>query len=731
MLDVGESLGTRYKVSKVPEENRAGVLFEVIDRGATAVRAQLLGELSLTGDQNIELRKAVSLMPALPTLLRPRDIVLSARSLPVSVFDRPSIEMLRPRLADMAASLGKKPMVNNLFRWMALIAADLSQAHAVGVVHGAISPHLFVVNTRNEAEPCLLTGFGIGAAVRALSPKAEPTTARKDLVDLLAALHDFFLMAGVQPDGSAAGKWTLLRHSAMHGEHPALASGAALAGTLNEIASLPDDSEVVRPQRMATVAPPPRPGARNESISRPTQRPEGGPRPKTVPPPSAPKPRSAPKFSWPIVLGGIFVILGGVGFAGYQIRKVRAEVAAPIVRPPPVLVAPPAPQCEGENLAHPSTAATTHPSSERAIACSVDGQRIIASARVENAMWLGTRSSARGAAWNSLIVAQGAVEAGSVLSIDGAEWASWRNGSGHPIGLARIAAGVASAYEIPLPGWDVVPLRGVFVAQATARDVFLVTNVESEGGAHAVLLDVALAPLNNREPVVAWYLSSGAAETVIPGADPVVLMSQRSDNGWLLSSLTLHLSAVTAARTPREPLMVHGAVLPPNAVEHSEMVSVPGAALRVAPHGILAEKTFLVSTGPVRLSETCTVAHRCPGAGPVSLVTFGPTPAAHAVAPEAWAEDLYADPSGGLHALTLGLSPRGEPMNFHLLYSMSAPGAVAERASIRSVGALGAIAARCGGETWALYSLSEPAPALATVPIACVGGPAEARRGTP
>lgn len=727
MLEVGESLGTRYKVSTTPEESRAGALFDAIDRGATVVRAQLLGELALTPNQHSDVRKAVTALPALPTLLRPRDLVLSARSLPIAIYDRPAIEVLRPKLADMTAAQGKRPMVINLLRWFAQIAADLSHAHSAGVMHGAINPHLFVVNTRNDSEPCLLTGFGMSAASRALAPDAEALTTRKDLVDLLAGLHDLFLLAGASPEGSASSKWTLLRHSAMHGEHPALANGMSLSNALNEIASLPDDADV-RPARMATVAPPPRPGARSTvdgpiGPGRSTVGAGGVGRPRTVPPAPLPPPKAKPKFSWPIVIGGIVLVVGVAGAGAFYAWKVRSEVSTGQVRivPRPVTAPPAAARCEGEPTSPINALHAEHPAADRAIACSPDGQRIVVSMRVESTLHVASRASARGSAWTDLTVAQGVVEAGSVLSVEGAEWVAWRNGVGPSIGLARVQGGAAATVEVPLQGWDVLPLRGVYVVHATARDVFVVTTVESEGGAHAVLIDVALAPLGSRPPVVAWYVGSGAAEAVIPGPEPMLLMQQRVDGGHALSVVTLHLAALARASTPSDVSSIHGATLPNAVLDRSDPVTVAGDALRVAPHGIASSKTFLVHTGPGRVSDSCRVIARCPNAGHISLVSFGaPGPAVvREVDPNAWGEDLMANEAGALEALVVGVNPRGEPLATHSLRTVTAAPA-ATLTTVRGIGPVGALAVRCGQDAWALFSSGASGTDLGALPLACV-----------
>ncbi len=113
-----------------------------------------------------------------------------------------------------------------------------------------------------------LSGFGIDAFARGNNPENAPSK-RADLVALLNALQELFSVGGLSPEGGAAAKWLLLRTSAQHGEHPALASGASLSTALNEMAALRPDDGPPRVVRAPTLAPPTRSTAGSAAVERP------------------------------------------------------------------------------------------------------------------------------------------------------------------------------------------------------------------------------------------------------------------------------------------------------------------------------------------------------------------------------------------------------------------------------------------------------------------------------
>ncbi len=735
MIAAGESLGTRYAVSTAPEESRTGALFEVVDRSSAVVLGQLLSEVPVTPAQVAEVRAELSAVPALPTLVRPRELVLSARSLPVAILDRPGIVLLRSRVAVLAVSQGKRPFVESLLRWIAAVAGDLSVAHQANAIHGGITSRVLVSNPRSDAEACLLAGFGIGAFANRVSPGAPGTepTKRRDLTDLLGALHDLFLVAGVQPEGSAAAKWTLLRHSAMHGEHPALASGTALAAALNEIASLPDDADA-KPTagratgRMATMAPPPS-RQTGRSTTQPAGRSATQPGGRSNRPTERPAPPTAPRFS-PVIVGvGIAAIVAVAGGVGYVLWRTAQEArsgqtATPVPRPHRA-VDNNALDCPGETTLplealHPEGGAQEYDG-----VCS-DGNgapRMTVVARTGTTVMAATRPARRGQHFSApAVLGHGAVELGSALALPDADWVSWRNGVGVPVGLARIDGHGALPVEVGLPGWDAVPLRGAIILHATARDVFLVTNVESEGGAHPVLLDVALAPTNGRPPVTTWYLGSGVVNAAIPGDTPTLLLHLRGNGHHELSALTVRLGLLVSARSPAEPASVRGANPPDNAVERSATLTINGEALAPVPHGALPGRSFLVTVGAARTSEPCPTPGRCVGAGAVTLVSFPPqgSPVARELSRNAWAEDLVGTGGEGLQAVYVLATPSGAPATVHTTASLTSITAEPQRAALVALGSPHARLALCGTDPWMVFDATAPEPGVAALPLACL-----------
>jgi len=262
LIAVGDPLGKRFTVSRAPEEERAGELFEVIDRDAAAVAAQLLGSTPSATEHLGDLRPVLGAVPSNSTLLRPREITMNRASLPIAIFGVAALVPLRQRLGEVVSALGKPGAVASLLTWFAAISTDLDRVHAAGICHGAIHQRYIACPVGGPVERGFLVGFGVDALARRNgAPDAPAATPRKDLVDLLSALHDLFITQALSPEGGAAGKWTLLRHSSQHGEHPALASGTELGKTLTELAKL----------SLETPAPMPSMRPRNPTIPPPTR----------------------------------------------------------------------------------------------------------------------------------------------------------------------------------------------------------------------------------------------------------------------------------------------------------------------------------------------------------------------------------------------------------------------------------------------------------------------------
>ena len=86
MIEVGESLGNRYKVAKAPEELRLGAVFELSDRGVALVLGQVLAEEAVPPAMVQEVRGDLTVVPAMPTILKPRTLSPSASGIALATF---------------------------------------------------------------------------------------------------------------------------------------------------------------------------------------------------------------------------------------------------------------------------------------------------------------------------------------------------------------------------------------------------------------------------------------------------------------------------------------------------------------------------------------------------------------------------------------------------------------------------------------------------------------------
>lgn len=747
MIAVGDPLGKRFTVSKAPEEVRVGALFEVIDRDAAVVTAQLLGITASATEHLADLRPVLGAVPSNSALLRPREITVNRASLPVAIFPVASLVPVRERLGEVVDALGKPATVAALFNWFAAIATDLDRVHGANVCHGTIKQQYFVCPGGGVVERCVLVGFGIDALARRTTADLPEATPRRDLVDLLTALHDLFVASGVNPEGGASGKWTLLRHSSQHGEHPALASGTELGKTLVELAKLCVEPTAplpsMRPPRHPTLAPPGRAStgsgsARNPSMPPPrgntgpredtlAPAPRGdrstrGPRAATQVPPPAPKP-SRPWLRGLLVGVGLAVLVGGAGVAYLSTLK-DAPISLGMLRPGHRRVAA-APRCEGETLDPP--AGYEIEAAEFDLACAPDDRTLVAVARHGTQVLTASREARRGQAWRHLDASEAAnaVELGTAVNTSGGLWISWRNGVGEPMGLAEVSRDPHAHAPVHLSGWDNVPLRGAMLLHRDANSTWLVSNVESEGGAHPVLFQVATGDARGRAPVQTWYLGAGTVESVVPGPAPALLFHQREgENGHRLSVLWPQLALLGAAHPGGDATSVRGATPPEAALRRSPSATLPGTAEQTLAATFTGaalgdEAGFVVTLGPPLPREQCAARGRCVGPGAVHLLRFSPTrpePLDLVLSPTSIGLDLSA--AAPDHWLVLH-QPEG-PAAHPALQLSTVAGAVPTHATLANPGANRGRLVRCGGSLWLGQQLSRPTPRIVAVPTECL-----------
>ena len=753
MIEAGEPLGTRYVVVRPVAELRPGALFEVVDRSGLQFFGQLLHDAASTPALAAEVRQALVALPALPTLLKPRDLALTPRALPVGIIERPGgATTASTRMASVVETMGRREATVWLLRQFASMAADLAQVHQLGATHGAISGLCIVGAAEGEVGPLQLSGFGVNLFARNNDPTKAPTR-RSDLVDLLTALHELFTAAGLQPEGGAAAKWMLLRASAQHGEHPALASGTALAAALNEMSSLRPDEGPPRPSvRAATIAGPRSSSVPVPSASRSSMPPARGPSvpagPRSVAPGKATttrndggrpsgrnvgEPTPAPeaptgRIRLGVVVPVLLVICAGVAAGVWYALHAGSDIGVARLDTTPRHNTTPRAVCRDEGASATPAVADFH-GAEFDAACLAEGPRLAVVARKGTEVVLTTRGAQRGQRFSEAqTVARGVVELGTTLVREGVQWIAWRNGVGDPVGIARVEGERVASVTLPLVGWDSVPLRGAWLLDANPRTAWVVTNVATDGGAHAILLQVSFGP--STPDVVAWLLGPGAAEAVIPSPTPAVLLHRKLTEGDGLqhefADVTLDLAAVASARRPTTPVAVGGNVLPDNAITRSTAQVLSGAVIDPVRHGLATPegRSWVIARGGVRPSEGCEVPERCHSAGPVALLTFGRNgaPTVSPVAPNGWATELVAGTGDrALDVVYTGANVAGAELPFHTLVDVTLPQGVPgpSPASLETGHSPRARVIACGTERWLVYDAAQPATALVATPLAC------------
>ncbi|MFO0605303.1 MAG: hypothetical protein U0324_19140 [Polyangiales bacterium] len=753
MIEAGEPLGTRYVVVRPVADPRAGVLFEIVDRAGQQLAGQLLHDAAVAPAVAQEVRAALVGMPALAAILKPRDVALSPHALPVAILERPGgVAPLKERVGAVVEALGKREATQWLLRQCGAVASDLAQVHQAGIVHGAIGATSLVVAAEGDVGMPQLAGFGVNAFARGNDPQKAPTR-RADLVELLGAMQDVFQSAGLSPEGAAAAKWSILCASARHGEHPALASGTALASALNEMASLKVDDSAPPPRpsmRAQTLvgprssAPPPSPGS--GAPPRGSQPPER--RASTIPPqgrsshasrtgmktaPRAEEPPPPPSTKWKVslalVVPAVLVIAAGVGGMVWYALHLNDDVTEGRLtaqRRPPAAV--PTAACAGESHAQAQGVADFRGTEFEAV-CMTSPDRLGLVARKGTEVLLTTRPVERGQRFGEAqTVARGVVELGGSLVREGVLWASWRNGVGDPFGIGRVEGERVAAVSVPIAGWDSIPLRGAMLLDVSPRAAWLVTNVAPQAeGAHAILLQVTFGP--SAPDVVAWRLGDGVAESVIPGAAPAVLLRQRVQDGAAARlefvDVGLNLAAVAQARRPAEATAVGGAALPEAAVTRSPAVPLDGAVAGVVRHGVDVggAHAWLVGRGGVRPADSCETPERCHTAGPVAVLAFGgaSAPAVTPVIPSGWATEIVAA-GEGVRVYTTAANVAGVELPFHAAATLATPRTApgAERVNVATFRSPRVRVVSCGREAWAVFDAVQPSPALSALPAACL-----------
>lgn len=686
---------------------------------------QVLAEVPVDLAMAQAVRGDLTVVPAMPTVLKPREIALSASGLPVGVLERPGLVRLRDRLSALDEEQ-KKTVASVLLKAFATLANDIAMMHQSGQIHGAISSGVILAGSTGDLTGALLSGFGVTSFARRLGKLASEPTARGDLVDLLGSLHDLFLVAGAQPDGGAAAKWTLLRHAAMHGEHPALASANALATQLNEIAAIAagDDRATPRPSRMPTINAPMRP--RSSMIPgdpTPSSQPRstsGVPR-KTLPPSGRGSVRVEPprpkrwRFSAGILVGGLAVIgiLGSA--AAYYIWDARTNRGDARLVQPRVRFAPRA--CTDETDETALAVTLQHPAPQFDATC-VDG-RIVVVTRDGTQLLAAQRGAARGQRFGeTLRLGESVVEIGAPVAVDNSAWVVWRNGVGTPFGVAQLGADAAAPRSIALTGWENVAAHGVGLLHATARTAWITITVDGDASSHGVLIE---AGLGDRPRVRSWRLGDGRVAAAIPGPRPTVLMDTHGDNAHELRAVSLDLASIEAL-PGNDRATTLGAELPVSAMSRSEPLRVEGDQLVSPRLGALTTagaRVFAVMTGTRRPPASCPEAARCVGPGAVRLASFPATGAGALteVVGRAWLEDLRAEGGERIEVLVRPASPADEPTNTRRVVSVELGAAAPPGRPVDAEGPPRARSLRCGEEAWIVHDLASSSNLVATPAI--------------
>jgi hypothetical protein len=741
LIEAGEPLGTRYHVVKSVADLRPGMLIDVTDKSGAQLCGQLLSATSVSPQMAAEIRQAVTSLPTKPFLQRPRDLALTSQALPMALIERTGgVCVAATRIDEVVAAFETREAVSWLFRQVASVANDLAQVHDVGVMHGAITSSMFLFAATGDAGNLQLSGFGIEPFARSNDPLRAPAR-RTDLVALLNALHDLFNAAGLSPDGGAAAKWLLLRTSAQHGEHPALASGTSLAAALNEMASMrPDDVRssvraptISGPRASASRALPSSSVARSSSATgttptaerssaarlpgRSATRQESG----TV---SAP-PRSAIQLSvvLPVVLLIAAIVGGGVWYAIHVARDVGvAHINSLPVRTTPT----PSARCQGEDTRALGGIADFTTPSEFGAVCVQGTDRLALVARKGTAVTFVSRPAQRGQRYTeALSLGEGAVELGNVLVRDGVTWVIWRNGVGDPFTVARIEGDRVAKIPVRLAGSDLVPLRGAWLLDVNASGLWIATQVLNEGGERVLLLQVTLGP--SAPEVTPWVASQGIMESYIPGQTPTLLVSQRAANNAIhLTAVTFTLATVALARhRPVADVSIPGTALPDGVSVRSRPHTMTAGAVGAAPRGVVRENAtaWLVGHGGMRSTEQCVVPQQCHTAGPVELLLLGDdAPVATSVIPSGWAVEMAANEGNTLSLAVTPANVAGMEVYFHSVYTLPSTGQTltAGHVNLATWRSSRMQTVRCGTESWVVFDATQPTSTLSALPFGCL-----------
>jgi hypothetical protein len=762
LIVAGEPLGMRHTAGTLKAPPGPGDVFEVVRRDAAVVHGQLLAGRPVEPDALADLRAELGLVSPAACVLVPREILLSAASLPVAILEAPVLVPAREACAAWVEPLGRAAVARALLLGLAAMAESLGAAHSVGFVHGAVeATQVFALGPAPGA-PLALAGFGLSVVGRA--PGAAPLAPRRDLVDLVRALHTLLGAAKIDLEGAATVKWLLLRQAALHGEHPALGSGALLAETFRDLARLDTEEApraTARPARSTTLAPARSSGASpRESAGRhPAFRPEDGSTPREPlrrsgrpPSPNAP-PRAIqarPTVRVGRTLGlaaglsvALVAVAGGLSLynARHNLRNLPEGRRLSLGRGRSV------PRCADESPASVQGVVLDGRVTEFDLACTrADASpMLVLLARQDTAVRVAVRPARHDAALTlaPFPVARGAVELGPVLApaANGDEaaavWFAWRNGVGPPLAVARMEGGASRLRPVSVAAWDDVPLHGAQVVWADADTSWLVTSVGDRAHRHSLLVALSSAPTH--PPVIAWRLGDAQAVAAIPGPRPTVLLHTLNGaaDGLGLQALTLDLGALAVARLPAgtvDPTRIEGVPLPARARTASGLLQITtGEEVDVVARGqrdTAGAAHFLLTVGARLPAETCADTGRCVGAGQVIHATFAgvESPVASVVAPRAWAEALLgsdgASPGdaaapGPLTAVLRDATPEGLPGAGRQLVALGAPSAGAVAAP--GVGGQRARWVRCGGELWVALREEQPTPRVTVRPAGCMG----------
>ncbi len=771
MIVAGEPLGMRHTVGPLAGPVGPGDVFEVVRRDAAVVHGQLLTGRPVEPDAIADLRSELGLVPRAACVLVPREILLSTASLPVAILEAPLLLSPSRVFPDWVASAGRGVVARALLQSAASMAEALGAGHTVGYIHGAVEATQVFALGPEPGAPLALAGFGLSHFGRGAS--GEAPTAHRDLVDLVRVLHTLLGLAKVEPEGAAAVKWLLLHQAAMHGQHPALASGTHLAETLRELVRL-DTEEAPRATgrgaRLTTMAPVRGPGAppRREPTGRhPAFQPDNANSPREplrrsgrppAPHTTVPKPIQArPTVRLGRTLGvaaGLSVAL--VALAGalslYNARTHLRDVAQGRLthRWRQAIPAP----CPGELARSALGLGFQGRVSDFDLSCAggASDPLLVLVAREDTSVRVATRPAQRGGLLTlaPLPVARGAVELGPVLaqSAEGGGrdplWFAWRNGVGAPFTVARLEGSASRLRTVSVTAWDDVPLHGAHLVWADGTASWVVTSVGDRTHRHTLLIELSGSP--GRPPVIAWRLGDAQAVSAIPGPRPTILLHEASPGGGgvALRALTVDLGLLGAARLPGslvDPTLIEGAPVPARARNLSERLQInTGEEVDVVPTGLRDARGsahFVLTVGPRMPQERCMETGRCVGAGQVIHTTFrgAELPTATVVSPRAWAESLLpfeapealgdrgdASEVPALVAVLREASPEGLPGARRRIVPLSPEGGPRGAETVLSeVGGVRAQWIRCGGETWVAVREDLPTSRVIVRPAACLG----------